>query len=104
MKRAYENLLRLYPADYRARFAREMTGAFINAAGEFRVQRRTALARFLLGELIGLLAGAVAEWTAKLTSDSMARARRLPDLRKMRPAGISREVWFANPPASTDGP
>jgi hypothetical protein len=41
--------------------------------------------------------GAGREWLAKLTTEETVRGRSLPDLRMMRPAGVSREVWFASP-------
>jgi hypothetical protein len=53
-------------------------------------------------ELAGLLAGAAAEWIAKLTSDRWVRARSLPDLRMMRPAGMPRELWFGRIGCSSD--
>ena len=83
MKRAYAAVLKLYPYDFRAAFAAEMLAAF-SAVG---ADRRGA-------ELAGLLTGAAAEWIAKLTSDKSVRARTLPDLRMMRPAGMPRELWF----------
>lgn len=83
MKRAYRALLGLYPYDFRAEFGAEMLAAFKTVDAE----RHGA-------ELAGLLAGAAGEWIAKFTSDRSARARTLPDLRMMRPAGIPQEVWF----------
>jgi hypothetical protein len=93
----YRILLRLYPADYHARFASEMSSAFAQAAANLH---GPGLIRFLFTELSGLLACAVKEWIAKLTSNSLVRARSLPDIRKMRPAGVSREAWFARIPVS----
>jgi hypothetical protein len=84
MKRAYRMLLRLYPADYRAMFAAEMERTFDQVAAE----------RSVLTELIGLIAGAAAEWIAKWTTDRGERGRTLPDIRMMRPPGIPKEVWF----------
>jgi len=84
--KAYGTLLRLYPSDYRARFAAEMLNAFERAAAERRGH---------VAELIGLMIGASREWIAKLTTDSSVRGRCLPDLRMMRPPGVPREVWFA---------
>jgi hypothetical protein len=86
-KRAYETLLGLYPADYRARFAAEMLSTFEKVA-EGRA----------FAELTGLLTGTAAEWFAKLTTDSSIRGRCLPDLRMMRPPGVPQSVWFAAPP------
>jgi hypothetical protein len=83
VKRAYRMLLKLYPYDFRAAFAVEMSEAFARVSTE----RRGA-------ELAGLLAGAAAEWFAKTTSDPAVRAHTLPDLRMMRPAGMPRELWF----------
>jgi hypothetical protein len=83
MKRGCRVLLRLYPADYRARFADEMSAAFDHTPR-----------RHLFRELGGLIAGAASEWIAKLTANPLVRARTLPDIRKMRPAGVSREDWF----------
>ncbi|MGO9263005.1 MAG: hypothetical protein ACLQU1_43015 [Bryobacteraceae bacterium] len=93
--RGYRSLLRLYPEDYRARFAAEMLAAFERAAEERRRQGGPAFIRFVLAEWIGLAAGAGAEWMAKLTTDRSVRGRCLPDIRMMRPPDIPRELWFA---------
>jgi hypothetical protein len=95
MRRAYRTLLRLYPADYRALFADEMSSAFEKAAAERRARGAASLVRFALTEWIGLTIGGVAEWMAKLTTDASVRGRCLPDLRMMRPPGVPRELWFA---------
>jgi hypothetical protein len=86
MKRAYRTLLRLYPADYRALFAAEMARAFDRVAEERH--------GFLVKECIGVIAGAGAEWIAKWTTDASVRGSVMPDLRMMRPPGVSKEVWF----------
>jgi hypothetical protein len=95
MGQVYRTLLRLYPSDYRALFALEMQNAFERAAEERRLLGGAVFVRFLLGEFIGLLSGVGAEWIAKLTADSSVRGRCLPDLRMMRPPGISRDLSFA---------
>jgi hypothetical protein len=87
MKRLYHLALRLYPVDYRTRFAAEMSAAFDAA-----IEARGALC--LHAELAGLAAGIAKEWFAKLTSDRSARGRELPDLRMMRPPGVARSEWF----------
>jgi hypothetical protein len=97
MKTAYTFLLRLYPRDYRAMFAREMRNAFEITAGEIRAGGRTAFLRFVVAEMLGLAEGAVSESIAKLTTDKSIRGRALPDLMMMRPAGVTREVHFAGP-------
>jgi hypothetical protein len=91
MERIYRALLRLYPYDFRLWFGAEMVHAFAQSPAP-------------LPELAGLVAGAAAEWFAKWTGDRDARARALPDWRMMRPAGISKEVWFgiARPRCSSD--
>jgi hypothetical protein len=83
MRRAYRALLRLYPYDFRAAFGAEMLAAFDAGSGKGRVR-----------ELAGMARGAVAEWFAKLTSDPIRRGRSLPDVRMMRPPGITRAEWF----------
>jgi hypothetical protein len=85
MKRAYRTLLRLYPADYRAMFAAEITRAF-----DRLVEERHSLA----AELLGLIAGAAREWVSKWTTDPSVRGRSLPDLRMMRPPNLSKELWY----------
>ena len=92
MKRAYQALLGLYPYDYRAAFAAEMMETFAWVGSG----RRGA------AELAGLLAGVAREWIAKLTTDPSVRARSLPDLRMMRPAGMPRELWFGRTECSSD--
>lgn len=94
-ERVYRTLLRLYPYDYRARFAAEMLNAFEQAFGECRRQAALTLVCFFVRELIHLLFGAGSEWIAKLSTDNSVRGRCLPDLRMMRPPGVSRELWFA---------
>ena len=91
MKRAYAAVLKLYPYDFRAAFAAEMLAAFSAVDAD----RRGA-------ELAGLLTGAAAEWIAKFSSDRWVRARALPDLRMMRPAGMPRELWFGRTVCSSD--
>jgi hypothetical protein len=87
MKRAYETLLQLYPADYKARFSGEMLHTL-----------ETAPKKRAPAELTGLLIGALKEWIAKLTTDRSVRGRYLPDVRMMRPPGVPQSVWFAAPP------
>ncbi len=93
-RQVYSALLRLYPRDYTAAFADEMAAAFERACAEHRRGGRAALVRFAVSEMAGLFTGAAREWIAKLTTDSSVRGRCLPDLRKMRPAGVPRELWF----------
>ena len=85
-RRAYRVLLRPYPADYRAMFAAEMARAFDRILEERR--------GILLAELSGVITGAAAEWVAKWTTDASVRGRSLPDLRMMRPPGVTKELWF----------
>lgn len=92
--RAYEVLLRLYPRDHRALFAGEMLVAFQTGAEERQGQGSQAYLRFVFSELASLLAGAVAEWIAKGTTDSTIRGRCLPDRLKMRPPGVPWEVHY----------
>ena len=91
----YTTLLRLYPRDYRAMFAREMRRAFEITASDRRAFGRAGFLRFALAELIGLIQGAASEWIAKLTTDRAIRGRTLPDLVMMRPVGVTREAHFA---------
>jgi hypothetical protein len=95
VEQAYRTLLRLYPSDYKTLFALEMQNAFEQATKERRLLGRPVFIRFLLGEFVGLLRGAGTEWIAKFITDSAVRGRCLPDLRMMRPPGVSRELWFA---------
>lgn len=101
VEQAYRTLLQLYPSDYRTLFALEMQNAFERAAEERRLLGRPVFIRFLLSEFIGLLSGIGTEWIVKFTTDSSARGRCLPDLRMMRPPGVSRELWFAGAYQST---
>jgi hypothetical protein len=90
MKSAYNALLRLYPRDYRAMFAKEMRRAFDITSAEHRGDWV-----FITRELTGLAQGALSEWFAKLTTDQTARGRVLPDIVLMRPPGVPREIHFA---------
>jgi hypothetical protein len=91
---AYRTLLKLYPMDFRASFAAGMLAAFEKTVEDSRRHGAAALVRMAIAETTGLLGGAAAEWVAKLTTDRCVRARCLPDLRMMRPVGVSRESWF----------
>lgn len=95
LNRAYKSLLRLYPLDYRARFAAEMLATFQQTAIERRKQGSLPFTRFASFELLGLLAGSEIEWLEKLLTDRSVRGRHLPDLRMMRPPGVPKEIWFA---------
>lgn len=95
MKRVYQAILRLYPYDYRASFTSEMTAAFDQTALDRRAQGLSAYLRFCFAELTNLAFATSQEWMAKLTTAKMIRARTLPDLRMMRPPGVSREEHFA---------
>jgi hypothetical protein len=95
MKRAYEFLLRLYPRDYRAMFATEMSSSFAEASAERRCDGWGVYSRFCLAELIGLAMGAGIEWFAKLTTDTSVRGRSLPDRLLMRPPGVSFDAHYA---------
>jgi hypothetical protein len=87
----YHRLLSLYPKDYQFRFSSEMSRAFEAAAAEHLALGRTAFARFIAVELIGLLRGAGSEWITKWTTDTSVRSRYLPDLRMMRLPWVPRE-------------
>jgi hypothetical protein len=90
----YRALLRVYPRDYQAAFAAEMSRAFELAADERRGQGRGVYLRFVVGESIGLIGGAASEWIAKLTTSSFIRGRSLPDRLKMRPPGVSWKSFY----------
>jgi len=92
--RVYKALLRLYPSDYRRVLSAEMVAAFEESLVEHRGHLSLFL-RFAISELVGLLIALGGEWIAKLTSDDAVRARSVPDLRLMRPPGVSREEWFS---------
>ena len=94
MHRTYQTLLKLYPTDYRASFAAGMMDTFEKATQQGRLHGRAAFVRLALAELAGLPWGIAAEWIAKLSTDRCVRGRCLPDLRMMRPVGVSRESWF----------
>ncbi len=64
MRRLYQFLLKFYPAEYQAAFAREMLATFYQAAAQ---HRRAAFARFSVREVFGLLTGLLTERAAKRT-------------------------------------
>jgi hypothetical protein len=97
VRQAYEILLRLYPRDYRTRFATEMSIAFEEASVERRKHGRAVFARFAMAELTGLAAGAAMEWIAKLTTDESIRGRSLPDRLLMRPPGVPWDDFYSAP-------
>jgi|SRR5579864_913331 len=96
MKPVYRALLRLYPYDYRIAFTHEMVTAFEYSGLDRRAQGFSAYLRFCAVELTSLTLAAPLEWIAKWTTAKMIRARSLPDLRMMRPPGVSREAHFAS--------
>jgi hypothetical protein len=73
MIRAYRILLRLYPSDYRHMFAGEMLNAFALALDERRRRGTPGEIGFVLGEFMGLIGGACAEWIAKCTTNGTTR-------------------------------
>ena len=85
MRRIYEVLLGLYPAEVRTSFAPEMSDVFAQVAEDRRREGWFPFAAFVVGELVALLIGAA----------GAHRTARHPvlDLRMMRPPGISREVY-----------
>jgi hypothetical protein len=91
----YAAALMLYPLDYRVRFGSEMRAAFAAAAHENRSAGLVTFAAFLVAEGTGIITAAAREWTFKLTTDPAARARLLPDCRRMRPVGVTRAEWAA---------
>jgi hypothetical protein len=93
----YRALLRLYPWDYAVAFSADMTTDFDEACQDQRRRGRGPFVRFAASELASLILGAGREWLAKLTTEESVRGRYLPDLRMMRPVGVSRELWFASP-------
>jgi len=95
-KCAFEILLRLYPRDFRAKFAAEMSIAFEEALQDHSAHGRIAYVRFAAVELVSFAARATIEWIAKLTTDASVRGRILPDRLRMRPPGVSWEThWGA---------
>jgi hypothetical protein len=88
--RIYKTALRLYPSDYRVRFATEMHATFREALAE-----RGQAVRFTIAECGSVVLGAGREWLSKLTTDAAVRGRRLPDCRAMRPVGVTPQEWAA---------
>ena len=88
-------MLGLYPRDFRARFGREMSEAFAAKLFVARQANWLTLVRVALAETGGLFIGAVREWIVKLSCDPASRARVLPDCRRMRPVGVTRQEWGA---------
>jgi hypothetical protein len=78
-------------------FAAQMQDTFEHSLEERRLRHKPVLLRFLIPEFLCLLNGIAADWLAKWTTDPAVRGRCLPDVRMMRPPGITREVWFAAP-------
>jgi hypothetical protein len=91
----YRAMLRLYPYDYEVRFAAEMLSDFEERLGDHRHRSKPTFVFFLATEFLGVIIGAGVEWMAKLTTDSTVRGRCLPDVRMMRPPGISKAAWFS---------
>src|SRR5215510_12567895 len=101
MRQVYKTLLWLYPWDYTEMFAAEMLSAFDEGFEERRRQGAAVSLRFAAAELVGLVTGAGAEWIAKSvyavyhSNSRYISGRCLPDPLRIRPAGVSRESYFA---------
>jgi hypothetical protein len=87
IKRVYQTLLQLYPADYKALFAEEMSNTFEKADEERRAKGALHFMRFAFAELSGLLIGAATEWASKLTTGRSVQDRFSPGLRQIQLAG-----------------
>ena len=103
---AYKVMLLLYPPKYRAEFAEEMLATFAEFAQERRKRGYAVFARFVMGEINGVLSGAAKQWIEKITSiartpnnvpcfdpSSAADAARIL-LQNMRTPWVSRETFF----------
>jgi hypothetical protein len=93
MRRLFTWAVALYPADFRARFEIEML-SIIGGSYEMATSPTDRVA-CVVREAGGLIAGACREWIAKVVTDPVVRARRLPDCRLMRPVGVTRAEWAA---------
>ena len=67
MKQIYDFLLRLYPAEYRTMFLKEIQIVLETSAEDCRNRGAIARAVFAIRETLGLLIGLGREWIAKLT-------------------------------------
>jgi hypothetical protein len=68
MRRFFDFLVRLYPAEYTMLFGEEIRGVLHEAAADKRRQGATAFVGFIFRETLGLLGGLAAEWLAKVTT------------------------------------
>ena len=81
MRRLYAVLLRLYPREHNAKFAAEMLSTFEQSAEEHRARGRGALARFVVVESLGLIAGACVAWcTRRTAARELAHAHLPPEV------------------------
>lgn len=81
MKRIWQLLLHLYPADYRATFGAEMLAVLARRAEERRPKGPAAVVRFSLFEMAGLIRQAAIQWWTKKAQPAMAYSSvRAPDL------------------------
>jgi len=71
LRKAYSLLLGLYPAEFRSRFAAEMTAVFEQAAARQWSRGRVGVGMFAAKELAGLLAGAVKAHTQSRTCEPL---------------------------------
>jgi hypothetical protein len=68
VRRIYEAILRLYPAEYKAAFASEMISVFEQAAADHKKAGTLTFSWFSACELAGLLKGLLAQHLAKLAA------------------------------------
>lgn len=104
MTRVYRVLLRLYPADVRVLYGKEIITAFEKKLNECRQQGWTASTRFCLRELIRALPDAAAERIARLSSHPSFHGRCLPNPGVVRPPGVGKKEWFYRDAAQNHEP
>ena len=90
MRKLYQTILCLYPAEYRAAFASEMLQILEQAWRDHQSRGRISFLSFTVRELTGLATGLVSEWTAKWSArDGYVTARCWPKNDPQLPADVA---------------
>ena len=92
--RIYNALLRLYPADVRFAYGREMRDAYAARRARRRVRGVIAVIAGDTRETLALLVDVLAERVSALYSHRSFHGPRRPDLGMVRPPNVGKSEWF----------
>jgi hypothetical protein len=100
--RLYERLVRLYPADVRFAYGREMIDDLAATYAACRAHGSLRLTSFVARTTLLVLVDVTMEWLNNLYSHRSFHGRRQPDPGVVRPPNMGKQEWFdalRNPPS-----